>query len=63
MPGAAHACKVCCAAARRPRPSLTRPPPNSKQIEWGARDPTAGEIGSNFSEKVLGNWDTAHIIR
>ena len=32
-------------------------------MDFGARDPTAGEIASNFSEKVLGNWDTAHIIR
>ena len=31
--------------------------------DWGARDPTAGELASNFSEKVLGNWDTEHLIR
>ena len=31
--------------------------------DFGARDPTAGEIGSNFTEKVLGNADTSHIIR
>jgi len=30
---------------------------------FGARDPTAGEIESNFTEKVLGNWDTEHIIK
>ncbi|GFH27634.1 uncharacterized protein HaLaN_25991, partial [Haematococcus lacustris] len=30
--------------------------------DFGARDPTAGELASNFSEKVLGNYDTAHII-
>ncbi|KAJ9524111.1 hypothetical protein QJQ45_022532 [Haematococcus lacustris] len=31
--------------------------------DFGARDPTAGELASNFSEKVLGNYDTAHIIK
>lgn len=31
--------------------------------DFGARDPTAGEIESNFTEKVLGNWDTEHIIK
>lgn len=30
---------------------------------FGARDPTAGEIESNFTSKVLGNADTSHIIR
>ena len=30
---------------------------------FGARDPTAGEIGSNFGDKVLGNFDTEHIIK
>jgi 4a-hydroxytetrahydrobiopterin dehydratase len=30
---------------------------------FGARDPTAGEIASNFGDKVLGNWDTEHIIK
>ncbi len=31
---------------------------------FGARDPTAAEIESNFGEKaVCGNWDTAHIIK
>ena len=34
-----------------------------KQGEFGNRDPTPGELESNFSDKVLGNWDTAHIIR
>jgi 4a-hydroxytetrahydrobiopterin dehydratase len=29
----------------------------------GARDPFAGEIESNFGEKVLGNYNTEHIIR
>jgi len=29
---------------------------------FGARDPTAGELASNFSDKVLGNYDTEHII-
>ncbi|MEW5302730.1 MAG: hypothetical protein WDW36_005483 [Sanguina aurantia] len=31
--------------------------------DFGARDPTAGEIGSNFSEKTLGNYDTNHIVK
>jgi hypothetical protein len=31
--------------------------------DFGARDPTAGELGSNFGEKVLGNWNTEHIIK
>ena len=31
--------------------------------DFGARDPTAGELASNFSDKVLGNWDTEHIIK
>ena len=32
-------------------------------MEWGARDPTSSELESNFSDKVLGNWDTSHVIR
>ncbi|GAX81768.1 hypothetical protein CEUSTIGMA_g9196.t1 [Chlamydomonas eustigma] len=31
--------------------------------DFGARDPTAGEIASNFSDNVLGNYDTAHVIK
>lgn len=31
--------------------------------DFGARDPTAGELGSNFSEKTLGNYDTDHIVK
>jgi 4a-hydroxytetrahydrobiopterin dehydratase len=31
--------------------------------EFGARDPFAAEVESNFSEKVLGNYDTSHVIR
>lgn len=30
---------------------------------FGARDPTPGELASNFSEKVLGNYNTEHIIK
>jgi 4a-hydroxytetrahydrobiopterin dehydratase len=30
---------------------------------FGARDPFAEEVASNFGEKVLGNYDTEHIIR
>ncbi|PRW60065.1 pterin-4-alpha-carbinolamine dehydratase [Chlorella sorokiniana] len=31
--------------------------------DFGARDPTAGELGSNFGDKVLGNYNTEHIIK
>ena len=31
--------------------------------DFGARDPTAGEVASNFTDRVLGNADTSHIIR
>lgn len=30
---------------------------------FGARDPFAAEIESNFGEKVLGNYNTEHIIK
>ena len=30
---------------------------------FGARDAYAGEVESNFGEKVLGNFDTEHIIK
>lgn len=30
---------------------------------FGARDPYAAELESNFGEKVLGNWNTDHIIK
>ena len=28
---------------------------------FGARDPTIGEIETGFSEKAYFNWDTEHI--
>eukprot|EP00798_Chlamydomonas_sp_ICE-L_P016974 gene16974-23245_t len=31
--------------------------------DMGARDATAGELESNFSDKVIGNWDTEHLIK
>jgi hypothetical protein len=31
--------------------------------DFGARDATPGEIASNFGDKVLGNYDTEHIIK
>ncbi|GBF94589.1 hypothetical protein Rsub_06704 [Raphidocelis subcapitata] len=31
--------------------------------DFGARDPYAAELESNFGEKVLGNWNTDHIIK
>ena len=31
--------------------------------DFGARDATAGEVESNFTDRVLGNADTSHIIR
>ncbi|PNW88881.1 hypothetical protein CHLRE_01g049000v5 [Chlamydomonas reinhardtii] len=30
---------------------------------FGARDPFAGEIETNFGEKVLGNYNTEHLIK
>jgi len=63
--GDRRACKknVACAAATVADASLSIILSHSQDGDWGARDATPGEIGSNFSEKVLGNWDTAHIIR
>ena len=37
--------------------------PDAPLQNFGARDPTAGETESNFTDKVLGNADTSHIIR
>ena len=37
-------------------------PPPCKQ-DFGARDATAGEMGSNFAEKTLGNYNTDHVIK
>ena len=31
--------------------------------DFGARDPFAAEIESNFGEKVLGNYNTDHKIK
>jgi len=31
--------------------------------DFGARDPTAGEIGSNFGTSTLGHADTDHIVK
>jgi hypothetical protein len=31
--------------------------------DFGARDPYAGEVESNFGEKTLGNFDTEHVIK
>lgn len=31
--------------------------------DFGARDPYAAELESNFGDKVLGNWNTDHIIK
>ena len=45
-----------------PAPHPRRPPFPLTQ-EFGARAPKAGELESNFSDKVLGHWDTSHIIR
>lgn len=36
---------------------------SSSAPEFGARDPTAGELASNFGDKVLGNYNTEHIIK
>jgi len=37
--------------------------PSVRRQDFGARDPTAGELGSNFGDKVLGNYNTEHIIK
>ena len=36
---------------------------NTHAQDFGARDPFPAELESNFGEKVLGNWDTEHIIK
>lgn len=48
---------------RSPAHPLTRPSTPERAQDFGARDATAGELESNFSEKVLGNFDTEHVIR
>lgn len=44
-------------------PSSTRAENAMFGQDFGARDPTAAELESNFSDKVLGNWNTDHIIK
>ena len=44
-------------------PTAPSHPKSQKKQDFGARDPTAGELESNFGEKVLGNYDTEHIIK
>jgi hypothetical protein len=52
------------ALCRRPPPlSTNTPQPTPINQNFGARDPFAAEIESNFGEKVLGNWNTDHIIK
>ena len=43
----------------------THEAPQSREVElaMGARDPTAGELGSNFATKVQGHADTEHVIK
>ena len=48
---------------RNHRPLTPATPPFPLTQEFGARAPKAGELESNFSDKVLGHWDTSHIIR
>eukprot|EP00879_Flechtneria_rotunda_P003914 GHRR01004154.1.p1 GENE.GHRR01004154.1~~GHRR01004154.1.p1 ORF type:complete len:223 (+),score=70.99 GHRR01004154.1:469-1137(+) len=52
---------------RRPNVRVNSTAPQFEQTffgkDFGARDPTPGEIGSNFGEKVVMNWDTEHIIK
>ena len=53
----------CCAPAHTPpRLALHLRAPTT-HLDFGARDATAGELASNFSDKVLGNFDTEHIIK
>ena len=59
-------CPFSLAASSRPRASLVVRSGDERQLlgdNFGARDPTPGELASNFSDKVLGNYDTAHIIK
>jgi 4a-hydroxytetrahydrobiopterin dehydratase len=53
-------------AARSVRVGLTGGAAGEKALfgeDFGARDPYAAEIESNFGEKVLGNYNTDHIIK
>lgn len=54
-------------AAARPRRSVARSAYDeaAKMFgeDFGARDPTRGEIETNFSDKVWFNWNTEHIIK
>jgi hypothetical protein len=43
-------------------PTLPTPPPLCPQ-DFGARDPFPAELESNFGDKVLGNYNTDHIIK
>lgn len=56
--------------SRKARQSLQVPngmdPSSEKALfgeNFGARDPYAGELESNFAEKVLGNWDVRFLTR
>eukprot|EP00892_Ulva_mutabilis_P009123 jgi/Ulvmu1/6583/UM003_0220.1 len=66
-----HQGRLGCATRPRARQTL-HPVRNDtgKNIEraflgedFGARDATAGEVETNFSEKNIWNWDTEHLIR
>ncbi|PSC76700.1 pterin-4-alpha-carbinolamine dehydratase [Micractinium conductrix] len=64
----AAAQRRCLAAARRGGLQVCAGVnPNAERSlmgeDFGARDATAGEIGSNFGEKVLGNYNTEHVIK
>jgi len=57
-------------AIQTPHPPIPSPPLNHPHTptrrnpqDFGARDPFAAEIESNFGEKVLGNYNTDHIIK
>lgn len=74
-----HRCRLLCAACdcctilpRAAAPFLVYQtlcgpccllPASPGRKDFGARDPTAGELGSNFGDKVLGNYNTEHIIK
>ncbi|KAK9811535.1 hypothetical protein WJX72_005498 [[Myrmecia] bisecta] len=56
-------CRHNTAEAPQPRTVARAEGGGLRDGEFGARDPFPAEIASNFGDKVLGNWDTSHVIR
>jgi hypothetical protein len=57
------ACICICVPSMAVVPNSAAPADTCEPQDFGARDPTAGELGSNFGDKVLGNYNTEHIIK